>query len=55
MAKIALTVFNLIGNALPLAILCYIIVFLIGGKKIKIQTLISYVVVAVVCFIILLR
>lgn len=46
---------NYIGSAMPLAILCYMIVFIKNGVKIKSKTVISYVIVAVFMFIILLR
>ena len=48
-------IFHLIGSAMPLAILCYVLVFIMKGKKVKQETLISYIVVAVLMFGILLR
>ena len=48
-------IFHLIGSAMPLAILCYVLVFIMKGKKVKRETLISYIVVAVLMFGILLR
>jgi hypothetical protein len=55
MADIVWTILHYIGSAMPLAILCYMIVFILRGKKIKNKTVISYVVVAVLMFFILLR
>ena len=49
------TIFNYIGSAMPLTVLCYMIVFIFFGKKIKKETIVSYIVVAVLMFIILLR
>ncbi len=48
-------IIHLIGSAMPLAVLCFMIVFIMFGHKIKKKTVISYVVVAVIMFIILLR
>ena len=48
-------IFNYIGSAMPLIILDYMIVFIIKGKKIKSNTVASYVVIAVIMFLILLR
>lgn len=48
-------IFNLIGSAMPLAVLCYIIVFIVKGRKVKGSTVVSYIVVAVLMFLILLR
>lgn len=48
-------ILHLIGSATPLAILCYMIVFISKGKKIKGKTVTSYIIVAVIMFIILLR
>lgn len=48
-------VFNYIGSAMPLTVLCYMIVFILFGKKIKKETIVSYIVVGVLMFIILLR
>ena len=48
-------IFHLIGSAMPLAILCYVLVFIMKGKKVKQETLISSIVVAVLMFGILLR
>lgn len=55
LVEIIWNILHLIGSAMPLAVLCYIIVFLIKGKKIKQETLISYIVVAVLMFGALLR
>lgn len=44
-----------IGSAMPLAILCYMLAFISKGKKIKMKTVGSYIVVAVIMFFILLR
>lgn len=52
---ILLYIWNLIGSALPLAVLCYILVFLFRGKKIKTNTLTSYIIISVIMFLILLR
>lgn len=49
------TVLHYIGSATPLAILCYMLAFISKGKKIKMKTVGSYVVVAVLMFFILLR
>lgn len=46
--------FNYVGSSVPLIILCYMIVFILHGKKVKWKTVISYVVVAVIMFMILL-
>lgn len=48
-------IFHLIGSAMPLAVLCYIIVFIVKGRKVKSATLISYIVVAALMFGVLLR
>lgn len=48
-------ILHLIGSAMPLAILCFMIVFIMFGRKIKKKTVISYIVVAAIMFIILLR
>lgn len=48
-------VLHLIGSAMPLAVLCFIIVFVAMGRKIKGSTVVSYIVVAVLMFLILLR
>lgn len=53
--SILLKIWDWIGSALPLAVLCYIIVFLFRGKKIKVNTLISYMLISVIMFLILLR
>lgn len=49
------TVLHYIGSATPLAILCFMLAFISGGKKVKMKTVGSYVVVAVIMFVILLR
>lgn len=49
------TILHYIGSATPLAILCYMLAFISGGKKIKMKTVGSYIVVAVIMFVILLR
>ncbi len=46
---------NYIGSAMPLSILCFMLAFISGGKKVKMKTVGSYVVVAVIMFFILLR
>ena len=48
-------ILHLIGSAMPLAILCYILVFIMKGRKVKQSTLVSYIVVAVIMFFVLLR
>lgn len=48
-------VLHLIGSAFPLTILCYMIVLIAKGKKIHKKTVISYVIIAVIMFFILLR
>lgn len=48
-------ILHLIGSAMPLAILCFMIVFIAKGHKIKWKTIVSYTVVAVIMFFILLR
>lgn len=48
-------VLHLIGSAMPLAVLCFMIVFILKGHKVKWKTVISYIVVAVIMFFILLR
>lgn len=48
-------ILHLIGSAMPLAILCFMIVFIAKGHKIKWKTITSYTVVAVIMFFILLR
>lgn len=53
--EIVWTILNYIGSAMPLAVLCYMIVFIAKGRKIKKETIVSYIVVAVLMFIILLR
>lgn len=46
---------HLIGSAAPLAILCYMLVFLAKGKKVKVKTVVSYLVVGTIMLFILLR
>lgn len=53
--EVVWTILNYIGSATPLAILCFMLAFISGGKKIKMKTVGSYIVVAVLMFIILLR
>lgn len=48
-------VLNLIGSAMPLCILCFMLVFIMRGIKIRKKTVISYVIISVILFIILLR
>ena len=48
-------ILHLIGSAMPLTILCYILVFIMKGRKVKQSTLVSYIVVAVIMFFVLLR
>lgn len=48
-------VLHLIGSAMPLAILCYMLAFIMGGKKIRKKTIGAYVIVALIMFVILLR
>ena len=48
-------ILHLIGSAMPLAILCFMIVLIAKGHKIKWKTIASYTVVAVIMFFILLR
>lgn len=48
-------ILHLIGSAMPLAILCFMIVFIAKGHKIKWKMIASYTVVAVIMFFILLR
>ena len=50
-----LDIFDYIGSAMPLAILCFMIVFIFRGKKIKGTTIVSYCVMATIMFLILLR
>lgn len=53
--EVVWTILNYVGSATPLAILCFMLAFISGGKKIKMKTVGSYIVVAVLMFIILLR
>lgn len=53
--NIVWTILHYIGSATPLAILCYMLAFITRGKKIKMKTVGSYIVVAVLMFFILLR
>ena len=55
MNEVILNVIHLIGSAMPLAVLCLMLAILKGGKKVKTKTVASYVLVAVLMFIILLR
>lgn len=48
-------VLHYVGSATPLAILCFMLAFISKGKKIKKKTVGSYVVVAIIMFVILLR
>lgn len=54
-STIVWSILHLIGSAMPLAILCYMLAFISDGKKIRKKTIGSYVVVAVIMFVILLR
>ena len=47
--------FNLIGSAMPLTILCFMLVFIYKGRKVKKSTIVSYVIIAILMFFILLR
>lgn len=49
------TALHYVGSATPLAILCFMLAFISGGKKVKMKTVGSYIVVAVIMFVILLR
>lgn len=53
--EIVWMVLHYIGSATPLAILCFMLAFISGGKKVKMKTVGSYIVVAVIMFVILLR
>ena len=53
MLDFLISIFNYIGSAMPLCILCFMIVFIKNGKKIKKETIVSYVVVSVLMFFIL--
>lgn len=53
--EILITILHLIGSATPLTILCYMIVFILRGKKVRKKTVMSYLVVAVLMFLILFR
>lgn len=55
MGTFIMSIFNLIGSAMPLTILCFMIVFIAKGRKVKKQTIVSYAIVAVIMFLILLR
>lgn len=48
-------VLHYIGSATPLAILCFMLAFISGGKKVRMKTVGSYIVVAVIMFFVLLR
>ncbi len=48
-------VLHYIGSATPLSILCFMLAFISGGKKVRMKTVGSYVVVAVIMFFVLLR
>lgn len=48
-------VLHYIGSAAPLAVLCFMLALISKGKKIKKKTVGSYVVVAIIMFVILLR
>lgn len=48
-------VLNLIGSALPIIVLSFMIVFIIKNKKLDKKVLASYVLIAVLMFFILLR
>lgn len=53
--SIIIQVMHYIGSAMPLAILCYMIVFMLKGNKIKTKTINSYVIVSILLFFILWR
>ena len=55
MGTFIMSIFNLIGSAMPLTILCFMLVFIAKGRKVKKQTIVSYAIVAVIMFLILLR
>lgn len=54
-ATFLLNIIHLIGSAVPLTILCFMIVFIMKGKKVKTSTVGQYIVIAVIMFVILLR
>ena len=53
--ELFLNIVHWIGSAMPLAILCLMIALVKNGKKVKKKTIASYVVVAVIMFVVLLR
>lgn len=55
MLEFLMGIFNLIGSAMPLTILCFMVVFIMKGRKVKKNTIVSYIVVAVLMFFLLLR
>jgi hypothetical protein len=55
MKDIVWMILHYIGSAMPLAVLCFMIVFILKGHKIKNKTVVSYIVVAILMFFILLR
>lgn len=55
MLNILIMIFNLIGSAMPLIILCYMLVFITKGRKVRQKTIWSYLTVAIIMFGILLR
>lgn len=55
LSTIVWTVLHYIGSAMPLAILCFMIVFILKGYKVKTKTVTSYIVIAVFMFFILWR
>ena len=48
-------VLHYIGSAMPLTILCYMIVFIMKGNKIKDKTVNSYAIISIILFLILWR
>ena len=53
--KIIQQVMHYIGSAMPLTILCYMIVFILKGNKIKDKTINSYAIISILLFLILWR
>jgi len=55
MAQIILTIAHLIGSALPLAVLCFMIALIKDKPKVEDKSIVSYCIVALMMFIVLLR
>ena len=53
--EVVVRLLDLIGSAVPLAILCFILATLLRSRKVDSKLLITYLFIAVLLFIVLLR